>query len=102
MMTTLNRLLSLQLTTLPTVWKIELAGLNIQLTYPNFNCLIIVAGDATVAGWGTEDEVYQEVSPVLRKVTIPLVQSIDCARQYGGYFLPLKMICAGEEEGGKG
>ncbi|CAL8101319.1 unnamed protein product [Orchesella dallaii] len=61
----------------------------------------IASGEATVAGWGTEDEAFQTVSPVLRKVTVPLVESIDCVKQYGRSFIPHKMICAGEEEGGK-
>ncbi|ODM99438.1 Trypsin-1 [Orchesella cincta] len=61
----------------------------------------IANGEATVAGWGTEDEAFQQVSPVLRKVTVPLVESLECAKEYGRNFVPHKMICAGEEEGGK-
>lgn len=62
----------------------------------------IASGNATVAGWGTEDEAYQVVSPVLRKVTVPLVPVMQCKAQYNNYFHSMKMICAGEQEGGKG
>lgn len=75
------------------------------MNYPNVKSsndfLRFKLGDGTVAGWGTEDEAYQVVSPVLRKVTVPLVPSMECAKQYGSYFHPLKMMCAGLTEGGK-
>lgn len=48
--------------------------------------MLYVLGDVTVAGWGTEDEGLQVVSPVLRKVTVPLVSSMSCVEQYGQYF----------------
>jgi len=58
-------------------------------------------GDVLTAGWGVTAEGSQDVSPVLRKVTIGIIPNMDCSKQYGKDFHAHKMICAGVEGGGK-
>ncbi|XP_066149361.1 trypsin 3A1-like [Euwallacea fornicatus] len=56
---------------------------------------------ATVSGWGFENE-NGTVSPLLRKVAIPLVIPSVCQSYYKGLILITKnMLCAGFPEGGK-
>lgn len=54
---------------------------------------------ATTAGWGTTSQ-GGSVSPVLRKVDVPLVNAERCGEAYPDS-IDDTMICAGFEEGGK-
>lgn len=73
---------------------------NVQaFALPNRN--YIATGRATAAGWGTTSEDSRNTSPVLRKVTVPIIENLECAEQYGGNYALTTMMCAGEPEGQK-
>lgn len=52
-----------------------------------------------VAGWGTTSE-SSDVSPILRKVSVPLATNATCAKGYPDAITD-QMICAGYSSGGK-
>ena len=58
-----------------------------------------MAPSTTTIGWGTTSE-GGGVSPVLRKVDVPLVSAKNCEMAYPGDMTE-RMICAGFEAGGK-
>jgi len=65
------------------------------------NRKFLASGYATAAGWGTTAEGSHLTSPVLRKVSIPIVENTECSNQYGNIFQRMVMLCAGESEGNK-
>lgn len=55
----------------------------------------------TASGWGfTKDD--GKISPILKKVDLPIVPFEECNEDYEGQVDKNTMVCAGYEEGGKG
>ena len=63
-------------------------------TNPTYSPLV------TVAGWGTLNENANYLPNALQKVSVPLIDSVTCAKSYPRQITP-RMICAGEMSGGK-
>lgn len=51
---------------------------------------------ATVYGWGRTSSTSDEISPTLRKATVPVNADATCTSFYGSEFVPGKMTCAGD------
>lgn len=68
---------------------------------PVFNELIkmdLAGKRATVSGWGVTE--FKRLSPLLRKVEIPIKTSYECIQSYPSYNFDetdMKVMCAGEE-----
>lgn len=51
--------------------------------------------DATVYGWGRTSSTSEDLSPTLRKATLPLPGDAACDTAFGADFVPGHMLCAG-------
>ncbi|WP_282084367.1 trypsin-like serine protease [Streptomyces tendae] len=56
---------------------------------------------ATVYGWGRTSSTSQEISPTLRKATVPMRSDASCTSYWGSDFVPGQMACAGDPASGQ-
>ncbi|CAG0894168.1 unnamed protein product, partial [Darwinula stevensoni] len=66
--------------------------------YNNVNRLSVANTKVTISGWGDTGE-YGQGSPILKKLTVPLLGYEACNRMYKGK-IKHGMICAGQLHGG--
>ncbi|MEU9642064.1 trypsin-like serine protease [Streptomyces sp. NPDC048188] len=56
---------------------------------------------ATVYGWGRTSSTSQDISPTLRKATVPMRSDAPCTSYWGPDFVPGQMACAGDPASGQ-
>jgi hypothetical protein len=56
---------------------------------------------ATVYGWGRTSSTSQDISPTLRKATVPMRPDASCTSFWGSDFVPGQMACAGDAASGQ-
>ncbi|MGW3860620.1 trypsin-like serine protease [Streptomyces sp. NPDC005047] len=56
---------------------------------------------ATVYGWGRTDSASQDISPTLKKATVPMRPDATCDAYWGADFVPGQMACAGNPASGQ-
>ncbi|WP_055467325.1 trypsin-like serine protease [Streptomyces ardesiacus] len=56
---------------------------------------------ATVYGWGRTSSASQEISPTLKKATVPMRSDASCTSYWGSDFVPGQMACAGNPASGQ-
>ncbi|MFF0515744.1 trypsin-like serine protease [Streptomyces sp. NPDC004250] len=56
---------------------------------------------ATVYGWGRTDSASQDISPTLKKATVPMRTDATCDAYWGADFVPGQMACAGNPASGE-
>ncbi|MEU8524571.1 trypsin-like serine protease [Streptomyces sp. NPDC048629] len=55
----------------------------------------------TVYGWGRTTSLNEDISPTLKKATIPVQSDATCTGAYGSEFVPGAMLCAGNAATGQ-
>ncbi|MFJ4272590.1 trypsin-like serine protease [Streptomyces coelicoflavus] len=56
---------------------------------------------ATVYGWGRTSSTSQDISPTLKKATVPMRSDASCTSYWGSDFVPGQMACAGTPASGQ-
>ncbi|MEU5739162.1 trypsin-like serine protease [Streptomyces tendae] len=56
---------------------------------------------ATVYGWGRTSSTSQDISPTLKKATVPMRSDASCTSYWGSDFVPGQMACAGDAASGQ-
>ncbi|WP_217140171.1 trypsin-like serine protease [Streptomyces sp. AC627_RSS907] len=56
---------------------------------------------ATVYGWGRTSSTSDDISPTLRKATVPMRSDATCTAYWGSDFVPGQMACAGNPAAGQ-
>ncbi|MFC9464089.1 trypsin-like serine protease [Streptomyces coelicoflavus] len=56
---------------------------------------------ATVYGWGRTSSTSQDISPTLKKATVPMRSDVSCTSYWGSDFVPGQMACAGTPASGQ-
>ncbi|MBQ0969019.1 trypsin-like serine protease [Streptomyces sp. RK23] len=56
---------------------------------------------ATVYGWGRTSSTNQDISPTLKKATVPMRSDASCTSYWGSDFVPGQMACAGDAASGQ-
>ncbi|CAM5643078.1 trypsin-like serine protease [Streptomyces violaceorubidus] len=56
---------------------------------------------ATVYGWGRTSSTSQDISPTLKKATVPMRSDASCTSYWGADFVPGQMACAGDPASGQ-
>jgi hypothetical protein len=56
---------------------------------------------ATVYGWGRTSSTSQDISPTLKKATVPMRPDASCTSFWGSDFVPGQMACAGDPASGQ-
>ncbi|MFJ9669548.1 trypsin-like serine protease [Streptomyces sp. NPDC101221] len=56
---------------------------------------------ATVYGWGRTSSTSQDISPTLKKATVPMRPDASCTSYWGSDFVPGQMACAGDAASGQ-
>ncbi|MEV5881505.1 trypsin-like serine protease [Streptomyces sp. NPDC052020] len=56
---------------------------------------------ATVYGWGRTSSTSDDISPTLKKASVPMRSDSACASYFGSAFVPGQMACAGDPASGQ-
>ncbi|MFE0203776.1 trypsin-like serine protease [Streptomyces sp. NPDC058985] len=73
----------------------------LQPTSSGDNASYVNGTPATVYGWGRTDSASQDISPTLKKATVPMRTDAACDAYWGADFVPGQMACAGNPASGQ-